>query len=187
MRKAGSVRGRIAPENKTTGDKMTKKEKFTRADIEKLLHDKAGIDTIQAAAVINIVLDGIAASIAAGVTVELRGLGTFGIRKRKGRKARNPRTGEPVNVPAHDVFFFQACRKTEKNHQVSWRKRGISMKNIPELTGESLGLSAVRGWLMLPSEVAPLLRMSERTVQDKIKRNKFPIRLYLIGRFYPFY
>jgi len=99
------------------------KDKFTRADIEKRLHDKAGIDAIQAAAVTNIVLDGIAASIAAGVTVELRGLGTFVIRKRKERNARNPRTGAPVSIPAHDVIFFKPAGKLKAGVKAGTKPR----------------------------------------------------------------
>jgi nucleoid DNA-binding protein len=63
--------------------------KFIRGDIETLLRNKAALNTAQAAAVTNIVLDGIAG----GLTVELRGLGTFGLRVRRGHKARNPGTG----------------------------------------------------------------------------------------------
>jgi hypothetical protein len=40
--------------------------KFVRTDIETLLRNKAALDTAQAAAVTNIVLDGIAAAIAGG-------------------------------------------------------------------------------------------------------------------------
>jgi integration host factor subunit beta len=85
--------------------------KFVRSDIETLLINKAELGTVQAAAVTNIVLDGIAAAIAAGLTVELRGLGTFDIRERRGRKARNPRTGETVSVPAHRVIYFKPAGK----------------------------------------------------------------------------
>ena len=74
--------------------------KFIRGDIETLLINKAALDTAQVAKVTNIVLDSIAAAIASGLTVELRGLGTFGLRECRERKARNPRTGEAVNAPA---------------------------------------------------------------------------------------
>jgi nucleoid DNA-binding protein len=85
--------------------------KFIRADIEALLHSKAGLDTVQAAKVTAIVLDGIAAAIAGGLTVELRGLGTFSLRERRGREARNPKTGEAVSVPAHKVIVFKPSAK----------------------------------------------------------------------------
>jgi integration host factor subunit beta len=85
--------------------------KFIRSDIETLLRNKAALDTAQAAAAINIVLDGIAAAIAGGLTVELRGLGTFGLLVCRERKARNPRTGEAVSVPAHRVIYFKPAGK----------------------------------------------------------------------------
>ena len=40
--------------------------------------------------------------------VELRNFGVFEVKKRKARKARNPRTGEPVMVPAKHVVTFKA-------------------------------------------------------------------------------
>jgi integration host factor subunit beta len=85
--------------------------KLIRSDIETLLINKAKLNTARAAAVTNIVLDGIAAAIASGLTVELRGLGTFGLRERRKCKARNPRTGEAVSVPAHRVIYFKPARK----------------------------------------------------------------------------
>jgi integration host factor subunit beta len=85
--------------------------KFIRSDIETLLINKAGLGAAMAAAVTNIVLDGIAAAIASGLMVELRGLGTFGLRERRGHKARNPRTGEAVIVPAHRVIYFKPAGK----------------------------------------------------------------------------
>jgi nucleoid DNA-binding protein len=43
-----------------------------------------------------------------GKTVELRGFGTFEVKKRKGRKrARNPKTGENVAVKDHGVATFR--------------------------------------------------------------------------------
>ena len=39
--------------------------------------------------------------------IELRGFGTFLIRQRKPRNARNPKTGEPVKVPARKAVQFK--------------------------------------------------------------------------------
>jgi integration host factor subunit beta len=85
--------------------------KFIRADIESLLINKAELGTAQAAKVTSIVVDGIAAAIASGLTVELRGLGTFSLRERRRREARNPKTGEAVNIPAHRVIVFKPSAK----------------------------------------------------------------------------
>jgi len=52
---------------------------------------------------------------------------------------------------------------------------------MSELTGKALGLTSVRGRLLLPREVAPFLRKSERSVQDQMKNGTFPIRWYPVG------
>jgi hypothetical protein len=52
---------------------------------------------------------------------------------------------------------------------------------MSEITGESLGLTTVRGKLLLPGEVASFLRKSERSVQDQMQKGTFPIRWYPVG------
>jgi nucleoid DNA-binding protein len=42
--------------------------------------------------------------------VEIRGFGTFELVRRKARKARNPRTGSHVDVPATTVVRFKPSR-----------------------------------------------------------------------------
>lgn len=43
--------------------------------------------------------------------IEIRGFGTFKIRRRKSRMARNPRTGDPVRVPARAVPVFKPSKE----------------------------------------------------------------------------
>ena len=56
--------------------------------------------------VVDIFFDEIATRLAEGGRVELRGFGAFSTRERKARVGRNPRTGEPVDVPAKRVPYF---------------------------------------------------------------------------------
>jgi len=46
-------------------------------------------------------------ALAQGGKVEIRGFGNFTVRQRAARKARNPRTGEMVEVPAKRVPHFK--------------------------------------------------------------------------------
>jgi integration host factor subunit beta len=57
--------------------------------------------------VVDIFFDEIADRLAEGGRVELRGFGTFSTRGRDGRTGRNPRTGDPVDVPAKRVPYFK--------------------------------------------------------------------------------
>ncbi len=54
------------------------------------------------------VLDSIIKALSAGKRVELRGFGVLSVRTRKPRKARNPKTGESVEIGVKRVPFFKA-------------------------------------------------------------------------------
>ena len=43
-----------------------------------------------------------------GDTVTLVGFGTFAVKERAARTGRNPKTGEPLNIPASKVPSFKA-------------------------------------------------------------------------------
>lgn len=57
--------------------------------------------------VVSIFFDEIGKRLAEGGRVELRGFGAFSTRGRDARIGRNPRTGEPVEVPAKRVPYFK--------------------------------------------------------------------------------
>lgn len=57
--------------------------------------------------VIQSTMDYIIESLSKGQTIELRNFGVFKVRTRKGRMARNPRTGEKVPVPDRKVVVFK--------------------------------------------------------------------------------
>jgi integration host factor subunit beta len=54
------------------------------------------------------IFDEIAAALSRGDRVELRGFGTFSVRRRNARPGRNPRTGAFVQVVERHVPFFKA-------------------------------------------------------------------------------
>lgn len=59
-------------------------------------------------AIVDTLFDTIAEAIAEGGRVELRGFGAFWSKERPARTARNPRTGEQVQVAARRTPFFKA-------------------------------------------------------------------------------
>ena len=60
------------------------------------------------------VLENIANCLAKGDTARLVGFGTFGVRKRAARIARNPRTGDKISVKAMNVPFFKAGKELKE-------------------------------------------------------------------------
>ncbi len=57
---------------------------------------------------VSAVLETVAETLAAGEKVQLVGFGTFEAREREARTAKNPRTGETVEVAASRVPAFKA-------------------------------------------------------------------------------
>ncbi|MFN3228780.1 MAG: integration host factor subunit beta [Asticcacaulis sp.] len=51
--------------------------------------------------------------------VELRGFGALSVRARPARAGRNPRTGEPVSVPAKAVPFFKSGKELRERLNLS--------------------------------------------------------------------
>ena len=56
---------------------------------------------------VKMMLDQIAACLASGGRIEIRGFGSFSLRFRPARAARNPRTGTPVSLPARYAPYFK--------------------------------------------------------------------------------
>jgi len=63
------------------------------------------------ARVVDAFLDAIKEAIQEQKNIEVRGFGTFKIRQRKTRMARNPRTGSPVEVSARPVPVFKPSKE----------------------------------------------------------------------------
>lgn len=83
-----------------------------RSELVQLLSEEnPSLRVAEVEAVIDTFLDGISEQLAAGGRVELRGFGSFSIRSREAREGRNPRTGEPVSVPAKHVPHFKAGKE----------------------------------------------------------------------------
>lgn len=83
-------------------------EKTTKADLIEAIHTNGNLNYKEAHALIDAIFDEIKGAMLAGKTIELRGFGTFEVKKRKGRqRARNPKTVEIVAVENHGVASFR--------------------------------------------------------------------------------
>lgn len=70
-----------------------------------------GITKKQTEVVVETVFESIKDALAKGGKVEIRGFGNFKLRSRKARKARNPKTGESVDVPPKKVPYFKVGKE----------------------------------------------------------------------------
>lgn len=81
---------------------------MTKAELVERIADRTGVSKKDTGIVVNMILDNIGRALVSGDKVELRGFGSFKVKSRRSRVARNPRTGESVTVPAKQVPFFKA-------------------------------------------------------------------------------
>jgi len=79
--------------------------------IEKIAEKVKSLTKKQTEVVVETVFESIKDALARGEKVEIRGFGNFKLRSRKARKARNPKTGESVDVPPKKVPYFKVGKE----------------------------------------------------------------------------
>ncbi len=85
---------------------------MTKADLIEQVHEAIGpgVTKRDCATVVNAFLNAVKGAVVQGKHIEIRGFGTFKVRERRTRMARNPRTGDPVRVPQRKVPVFKPSR-----------------------------------------------------------------------------
>jgi len=84
---------------------------MTKADLVEAIAEGTGLSKKDTGVVVDLILDNIGRALCDGDKVELRGFGSFKVKERRSRKARNPRTGTAVEVPAKLVPYFKASNE----------------------------------------------------------------------------
>lgn len=79
--------------------------------IEKIAEKVDGLSKKQTEVIVETIFESIKDALAKGGKVEIRGFGNFRLRSRKARKARNPKTGEAVDVPPKKVPYFKVGKE----------------------------------------------------------------------------
>jgi DNA-binding protein HU-beta len=83
---------------------------MNKAGIVDAVHKILGGTKVQAEQVVDAVIDSITNTLKKGEEVSIAGLGIFSVKTRAARTARNPRTGETVQVKAMKVPKFRAAK-----------------------------------------------------------------------------
>jgi DNA-binding protein HU-beta len=81
---------------------------LSRSDLIEAIAEQSGLSKVDVERALAATLEVISTALSRGQSVQITGFGTFDTRKRAGRKARNPRTGEEVHVPAARIPVFRA-------------------------------------------------------------------------------
>lgn len=76
---------------------------------------------------VKIILERMSSALANGDRIEVRGFGSFSLHYRGGRKGRNPKTGESVELTAKHVPHFKPGKELRERVDESREKNDIQM------------------------------------------------------------
>jgi integration host factor subunit beta len=86
----------------------------TKKEIVKTISEEIGLTQLKTKEIVQKTFDAIVETLVDEKRIELRNFGVFEVKKRAARKARNPRTGEKVFVPAKFVVTFKPGKEMEE-------------------------------------------------------------------------
>lgn len=87
---------------------------MTKAELVEEVARAAELNKRDAEVIVETVFGSIIDALHKGEKVELRGFGSFRTRERGPRRGRNPKTGEPVDVPAKRVPYFKPGKELKE-------------------------------------------------------------------------
>ena len=82
-----------------------------KQDIVDNVSEKTGLTKLEVEDVINTSFKEIIMTLSKNEKIELRGFGTFAVKHRLPKKARNPKTGDPVYLPERYVPVFKPSKR----------------------------------------------------------------------------
>jgi integration host factor subunit beta len=103
-------------------------EAVTKKEIVKQIAERIGETQLKTKDIVQQTFDAIVDTLIEQGRIELRNFGVFEVKQRKARKARNPRTGEKVEVPPKCVVTFKPGKDMEE--------RVRKMTGVPVLADE---------------------------------------------------
>ncbi len=87
---------------------------MTKKEIVKQISERIGLTQLKTKEIVQQTFDAIVDTLLEVGRIELRNFGVFEVKMRKARKARNPRTGERVDVEPKKVVTFKPGKEMEE-------------------------------------------------------------------------
>ncbi len=87
---------------------------MTKKEIVKTISEEIGLTQLKTKEIVQKTFDAIVETLVEDRRIELRNFGVFEVKKRAARKARNPRTGEKVDVAEKFVVTFKPGKEMEE-------------------------------------------------------------------------
>ncbi|MEO8493802.1 MAG: HU family DNA-binding protein [Planctomycetota bacterium] len=87
---------------------------MTKKEIVKTISEEIGMTQLKTKEIVQKTFDAIVETLVGEGRIELRNFGVFEVKRRAARKARNPRTGQRVDVPEKYVVTFKPGKEMEE-------------------------------------------------------------------------
>ncbi len=84
---------------------------MNKSDLVEMVVENARLPRKRAEAVVNLMFDEMTDALAHNRRIEIRGFGSFTCKHYRARAARNPRTGEAINIPPKRLPFFKVGKE----------------------------------------------------------------------------
>lgn len=108
----------------------------TKKEIVKTISDRIGLTQLKTKEIVQQTFDAIVDTLVEERRIELRNFGVFEVKKRAARKARNPRTGERVDVAEKYVVTFKPGKEMEE------KVRMLELAEAAKARGETVALTS---------------------------------------------
>jgi integration host factor subunit beta len=118
----------------------------TKKEIVKTISEEIGLAQLKTKEIVQKTFDAIVETLVEEGRIELRNFGVFEVKKRAARKARNPRTGQRVDVPEKFVVTFKPGKEMEERvrkleQQAQAQAAAEQQAQAPEVPGSSDGMA----------------------------------------------
>jgi integration host factor subunit beta len=125
----------------------------TKKEIVRTISEEIGLTQLKTKEIVQKTFDAIVETLVEDGRIELRNFGVFEVKRRAPRKARNPRTGDKVEVPEKFVVTFKPGKEMEERvreleRQAAARKAAeetMQASALPETLGSTSGYDSPSG------------------------------------------
>lgn len=126
---------------------------MTKKEIVRTISEEIGLTQLKTKEIVQKTFDAIVETLVEDGRIELRNFGVFEVKRRAPRKARNPRTGDKVEVPEKFVVTFKPGKEMEERvreleRQAAARKaaaEALQASALPETLGSTSGYDSPPG------------------------------------------
>ena len=135
---------------------------MTKKEIVKAISEQIGLTQLKTKEIVQKTFDAIVETLVEERRIELRNFGVFEVKKRAARKARNPRTGERVDVAEKYVVTFKPGKEMEERVRLLELKEREAQQAVL-----AQSKSANTGGIQPNSQPAPNTTQSDQSLNQQ--------------------